>query len=372
MARQLDILALEPFYGGGRRNMLETLVHYSKHRWTVLKLPPRRIERRLTAAAHWFAEQLTRHWVGRVDLLFTSEALNLADLYRLMPGLLKKPSVVYFHNNQLPHPSATSDSPLEMANLNTATAATEIWFNSLFHLRDFLARASALVARHPELSSHNPMPTLAAKAHLLRPPVDFAPIQETLMAGGQVPRKKRGIFVDTRDANVELLNAAFGTIARRGEKFELITVGPVEDLSPELPRTTLPENDEPGHIKAMLSSGIFVSTKDYCAADYRSIRAMAAGCWPIVPGTGCYPELIPQKIHATTMHDSTPHGLSAKLQDTWHLDQPQGYEDELADMLGQFDPMLACKAMDERLEQMRAHGSASSSQGAAGHADARR
>src|SRR6266536_659125 len=116
-----------------------------------------------------------------LDLFFTSEAMNLADLYRLMPTLLKKPSVVYFHDNQLPHPSATSDSPLEMANLNTATAATEIWFNSIFHSRDFLARASALVARHPELSGRKPMPELTAKAHLMRPPVDFAPIQETLL-----------------------------------------------------------------------------------------------------------------------------------------------------------------------------------------------
>src|SRR5215218_6870796 len=155
MSRQLDILALEPFYGGGRRHMLETLIHYSRHRWTLLKLPPRRIERRLTAAAHWFAEQLSRHWVGRVDLLFTSEALNLADLYRLMPQLAKKPSVVYFHSNQLPHPTTKSDNTLDMVNLNTATAATDIWFNSLFHLRDFLSRASAFVARHPELSSRN-------------------------------------------------------------------------------------------------------------------------------------------------------------------------------------------------------------------------
>src|SRR5438045_1095787 len=164
MSRQLDILALEPFFGAGRRNMLETLIHYSRHRWTLLKLPPRRIERRLTAAAHWFGEQLTRHWVGRVDLLFTSEAMNLADLYRLMPTLLKKPSVVYFHDNQLPRVGSTSNNPLEMANLNTATAATEIWFNSLFHLRDFLARASALVARHQELQGRNPMHELTAKA----------------------------------------------------------------------------------------------------------------------------------------------------------------------------------------------------------------
>ena len=84
MAHQLDILALEPFYGGVRRVMLDSLIHCSRHRWTLLKLPPRRIERRLSAAAHWFAEQLSRHWVGRTNLLFTSEAMNLSDLYRLV------------------------------------------------------------------------------------------------------------------------------------------------------------------------------------------------------------------------------------------------------------------------------------------------
>src|ERR1051325_7735815 len=107
---QLDILALEPFYGGVRRVMLDAVIHCSRHRWTVMKLPPRRIERRLTAAAHWFAEQLSRHWVGKLDLLFISEALNLSDLYRMVPTLLQKPSVVYFHSNQLPAQDATSDN----------------------------------------------------------------------------------------------------------------------------------------------------------------------------------------------------------------------------------------------------------------------
>src|SRR5215218_9498196 len=121
MSSQLDILALEPFFGGLRRSMLETLVRCSRHRWTVLKLPPRRMERRLTTASNWFAEQLSRHWVGRVDLLFTSEAMNLASLFRLMPNLVGKPSVVYFHENQLPHVGTNTDAPLDLVNLNTAT-----------------------------------------------------------------------------------------------------------------------------------------------------------------------------------------------------------------------------------------------------------
>src|SRR5580658_9284357 len=106
MSTQLDILALEPFYGGIRRHMLETILRCSRHRWTLLKLPPRRIERRLSVAASWFAEQLSRHWSGRVDVLFTSEAMNLASLYRLVPAAARPPSVVYFHSNQLQTPRA--------------------------------------------------------------------------------------------------------------------------------------------------------------------------------------------------------------------------------------------------------------------------
>src|SRR5439155_16974405 len=326
MSSQLDILALEPFFGGGRRDMLETVIRCSRHRWTLLKLPPRRIERRLTAAAHWFAEQLTRHWVGRVDVLFTSEALNLADLYRLMPNLLKKPSVVSFPNNPPPPPTATSDSPLDVANLNTAAAAHEIWFNSMYHLRDFFTRAASLVARHPELSSRNPMPELTHKAQLLPPPVDFNPIQEAL-ADGQIPRRKRAMFVETRDANVAVLNSALSQLARRGEKFELVTVGPVEELSETFRRTTLPENDELAHVKAMLGCGIFMSTKDNCPCDYRGVRALAAGCWPVVPQAGFYPEMIPQKMQPSAMYDGSPADLASKIQDVWDLELPPGYED---------------------------------------------
>jgi len=353
MARQLDILALEPFYGGGRRHMLETLIHYSKHRWTLLKLPPRRIERRLSVAAHWFAEQLSRHWVGRVDCLYTSEALNLADLYRLMPNLSRKPSVVYFHSNQLPSPSATTDNPLDMANLNTATAAQEIWFNSLFHLRDFFTRAATLVQRHPELSGRNPLPVMTAKAQLIYPPVDFNPINDMLLQG-DVKRRKRAIFVDTRDANVKLLNSALAMLTRRGEKFELITIGPVEELSPDLPRVTLAENDDFGHVKAMLTASIFVSTKEDCPCDYRGIRAMAAGCWPVVPEVGCYPEMIPAKLREYTMYDGTAADLVNRIQDVWNVELPGGFQQEQSEILHRYDPMTACKMIDERLEELAA------------------
>ena len=50
------------------------------------------------------------------------EALKLAN--RLIPDLLKKPAVVYFHSNQLPDPSDPKQSPFDLVNMNTASAAT--------------------------------------------------------------------------------------------------------------------------------------------------------------------------------------------------------------------------------------------------------
>jgi len=351
MSSQLDILALEPFYGGGRRLMLETLIRCSRHRWTLLKLPPRRIERRLQAAAHWFAEQLSRHWVGRVDLLFTSEALNLADLYRILPALSRKPSVVYFHSNQLPDPNAEKSHALDFVNLNSATAATEIWFNSLFHLRTFLNRATALVERHPELSSRNPMQSITSKSHLMPPPIDLSLIHD-IRSAQSIRRDKHTIFVDTRDADIRLLNSACAMLTRRGENYKLITVGPLDDLSPDLPRTTLSENDERSHAEALFQSSVMISTKRDASSDHHAVRALAAGCWPVFPNSGVYPELLPKFLHSSCLYDGSVDQLASRVQDMWHLSHPDGYESDLERILHQFDSIAACKAMDDRLEEL--------------------
>jgi hypothetical protein len=352
MTRQLDILALEPFYGGIRRVMLDSVIHCSRHRWTLLKLPPRRIERRLTTAAVWFAEQWSRHWVGRTDVLFTSEALNLSDLYRFMPNLLKVPSVVYFHDNQLPPIDARNEGPLDLINLNSAAAATEIWFNSLFHLKTFLGKATALVKRLPELAGRNPLPTVTGKARVMTPPVGFAHVQD--MVQEDIERDLRTIFVETRDADNNLLNAALSILQRRSENFRLITVGPVDELSPDLPRTTLPENDQNAHLRGLLSSTVFVSTRRDATSDHHAVRALSAGCWPLFPKTGMYRELVPQRLASSCLYDPYPEELAGHLQDVWHFSPPDGCEQDLADILHQFDPVVACRAMDERLEQLAA------------------
>jgi uncharacterized protein DUF3524 len=354
MSSQLDILALEPFYGGVRKSMLETVMRCSRHRWTLLKLPPRRIERRLSAAAHWFAEQLSRHWAGRLDLLFTSEALNLADLIRLVPELDDKVSVVYFHNNQLPDPDAReSQASNDLVNLNTAQAANELWFNSEFHINLFAYRAAAMVEKHSELSSRNPVPEMLAKSRLMLPPFDLN-LTSSIQMANPVKREPRTIFVSTRDADMELLNLGLATLSMRGERFKLLTVGPLEKLSNAFARVAIDENDEYAQTAALLRADVFLSTQRWAPVDLHAVRALTAGCWPIVPEDGVYPEIIPKKLRKSCLYEATADALSSRVQDVWHLHPEEDGSAEAAflESIKGFDAIVACKAMDERLNAL--------------------
>ena len=347
---QLDILALEPFYGGARRAMLETIVRCSRHRWTVLKLPPRRIERRLAVAANWFAEQLTRHWVGRVDLLFTSEAMNLASLAKLMPQLAHKPTVVYFHENQLPDVHTNTDAPLDLVNLNTAAAATEIWFNSEWHQKTFVARASTLIERHRSLGGVEALWEIQRKMLLVPPPIDMNAVHEATCA--KIARDPTALFVETRGADVGLLNEALAILRQRGQPFRLITVGPVEALSGDVPRQALPEVDDVAHARALCEAGVIVSVKPEAASDFLVVRGLAAGCRPVLPASGFYAELLPRPLQRTGLYDVAPEPLADRLQDAMGPYAHAVAGEDLRTTLRPFDPISTCKAIDEKFEEL--------------------
>jgi hypothetical protein len=339
-----------------RKSMLETVMRCSRHRWTLLKLPPRRIERRLSAAAHWFGEQLTRHWAGRLDLLFTSEALNLADLMRLVPGLEDRPSVVYFHNNQLPDPDGhDTGSAFDLVNLNTAQAALELWFNSEFHLNLFAYRAAAMVEKHPELASRNPVPDMLSKSRVMMPPFDLH-LTTSVQSSHPVKRQPRTIFVNTRDANIDLLNLGLSALSMRGERFNLLTVGPLEKLSTTFTRVAIDENDEYAQASALLRADVYLSTLRWAPVDLFAVRALTAGCWPVLPEDGFYQEMIPKSLRSRCLYDGTPDMLASRIQDVWHLHphEESGIDAAFREAIKGFDAITACKAMDERLNALAA------------------
>jgi hypothetical protein len=282
--------------------------------------------------------------------------MNLASLVQLLPVLADKPSVVYFHENQLPDVKTNTDAPLDLVNLSTANAATEIWFNSDWHRKTFLLRAKALIDRHPEMSGpgHDVVFQLKKKASVMSPPVDFSAVSAALNGGG-VERDGTALFVETRDGEIGLLNKALAILRDRKETFRIIAVGPATGLANNrdgIALEQIPESDVAAHVRALCEAGVFVSVKPDATSDLFVVRGLAAGCRPVLPATGFYRELLPPTLQKSCLYEPHPVDLANRLQDALSPFQPAVRRDELRRTLAPFDPAAACRQFDERFEEL--------------------
>ena len=204
--------------------------------------------------------------------------------------------------------------------------------------------------RHPELASRSPVPQLTSKAHLMRPPTDLRLVGQ-VRAADKIKSDPTAIFVETRDADKELLNGALQQLHERGRQFRLITVGPVEHLRVDWPRKTLSESDDMSHVRGICECGIFLSVKPSAAFDIEAIRGLLAGCRCVFPDGGVYPELLPESMHPVCLYQPHPESLGERLESAmdgaefWDVEEPR-------QALRSFDALAACRAFDERLEQL--------------------
>jgi hypothetical protein len=79
-----------------------------------------------------------------------------------------------------------------------------------------------------------------------------------------------------------------------------------------------------------------------------------------MPNSGVYRELIPEGLHSSCLFDGRADQIAGRLQDVFHLEQLGGYDAQQLLILRRFDPVVACRAMDERLSDL-ASASASAS-----------
>ncbi len=158
---RLRILALEPYYGGSHRAVLDGLVQRIDAEWTLLTLPARKWKWRMRGAAITMAQQAralaaepSRAAADRpFDLVFASTFLNLAE-FRGLAGALDRavPAIVYFHENQLVYPNrhtAEWDFQFPLTNITSALSAEACVFNTRWNLDRFCRRDPRL---HPRVS----------------------------------------------------------------------------------------------------------------------------------------------------------------------------------------------------------------------------
>ena len=349
MAKQLDILALEPFYGGVRKQTLESIARHSRHRWTIFKLPPRRMERRLNTAAVWFSQQFSRASGTRCDAIYSSDAMNLADFVRMVPDLAHKPSVAYFYGNQF---AIEADSQARMAMLSTANTASEIWFNSLFHMKSFLSNAAAFMDTHPELGGKQPVRSLIAKSQLVHPPVEIvAPSKDSKMVDAD--RKGRTICLDCRESQPKIFAEVLTQVVGRKEPVAIYILGKAPaNIPSSIPIVIVDGKSEAELIRTLRHCEMYISAQPAETFDPLAMRAMALGCIPILPQLGFYAEFLPKNLRAWCLHDGTAADLLSRLMDLWYLRRPAVARKELDDIFDRYTPILATRNFDRRLEYL--------------------
>jgi len=309
---RLRILALEPYYGGSHRAVLDGLVARIDAEWTLLTLPARRWKWRMRGSAISMAADVrARAASGAVtghppfDLIFASTFVNLAEFRGLVGPLLGDvPAIVYFHENQLVYPNrhtAEWDFQFPLTNVTSALAADACIFNSAWNLERFIAEIPGFIGEFPDHHPAGLAEQVAEKSQVIAPPFDPAAFDAT-----PVTRSVRMRIVWPHrwehDKNPEEFFAAVMGLADEGLDFEVAVAGQsfreTEGLMRQAAGTLgdrLVHCDQPAsraEYAALLSSAdVAVSTANNEFFGLAMVEACYAGCMPLVPDRLAYPEL---------------------------------------------------------------------------------
>lgn len=160
VVKLMNVVALEPYYGGSHKAVLDGLVKHTNCTWRLLAMPARKWKWRMRGAAISFAQQLNGELQSgeldsnSIDLFFASTFLNVAEFKGLLdPAFSNIPVITYFHENQLVYPvrfEAEWDMHFALTNITTALASDGCLFNSTYNLESFISQITELFKKFPD------------------------------------------------------------------------------------------------------------------------------------------------------------------------------------------------------------------------------
>ena len=332
------LLAIEPYFGGSHRAFLENLRDLSAHDWELQTGEPRFWKWRMRSFPLSLAERQREWWrtadpddIPLPDAIFATSMLDLPCYLghlsqaltdpqatqtekRYCQHLLNIPIALYFHENQLTYPispQSTPDFHYGYSNLCSALLATEVWFNSDYHRRDFINAAIQFVNKMPDDHGIHQLDKLEDKSRVLPPGFCWVGASENARAEAvhQIPSMShkplrigwvaRWEYDKRPDRFVELLAKLDG----EGCAFQLILLGPRSDDVSEL------KVIEEHYADKILFNAKAESTEEYriwlqqmdyviSTADHEFFgiavcEAISAGAIPVLPKHQSYPELVP-------------------------------------------------------------------------------
>jgi len=322
----MNVLALEPWYGGSHKTFLKGLVANSAHTYHSITMAARFWKWRM----HGGAVTLARKAVQAVesgftpDLIFASSMVNVPAFLALTRSAMPNvPVVVFFHENQLTYPlpeGKPRDYTYAYINYLSCLAADRIVFNSQFHFDAFMEALPTLLRTFPDYTHLNTVQEIRAKSTVLHLGMDLQShdaFAEDYSPHRWGPGMEPPIVLWNQrweyDKNPEAFFRLMNRLDDIGCTFRLILAGEhFEEQPPEFERAFKRyaerilhygyAEDFEEYSRLLHRADLIVSTSIHEFFGIAVMEAIYCGCHPLLPNRLSYPELIPETLHHPLLH----------------------------------------------------------------------
>ena len=329
-AALMNVLFLEPWYGGSHRRFADGLAAHSRHDVRCVTMAARSWKWRMQGGAVTLAEKAREMADGAEawapDLVVATDMVNLpAFLALTRDRFARVPVLLYLHENQLTYPlredaaAAPRDLTYAFVNVLSMLAADRVVFNSRYHHDEFFGALPDLLRRFPDYTHVGHLPGLLAKSSVLHLGVDLAALDAARPAAEARRAREPGppvVLWNHRweyDKDPEAFFRVVNRLDDAGARFRLILAG---ETFAETPPAF--EAGFRRYADRVLHYGYAESIEDYAALLWRSdivvstsrheffglsmLEAIHCGCHPLLPDRLTYPELVPESLHRPLLH----------------------------------------------------------------------
>ena len=316
----MNVLLIEPYYGGSHRTWADGYRRRSKHHVELLTLPAQFWKWRMMGGAVTLS-RLYRQLSIRPEIILASDMFDLSTfraLTRTETSTL--PVALYFHENQLTYPLGSRQKhgwQYGFINYTSALSADVVYFNSSYHRDAFFNELPKMLKHFGDLNELETVALLKQRSSVLPLGLDLRrfdnhrPKQKTsskpplIVWNHRWEEDKNPVaFLQTLYELVEL-DIPF-QVALVGENFRQ-SPHEFEEARKRLGKRIIQygfvENFEE-YARLLWRADYVISTSNQDFFGSSVAEAIYCGCIPLVPCRLNYPHLIPSDLHHECLYSS--------------------------------------------------------------------
>ena len=360
----MRIALLESYYGGSHKAWADGYRRFSRHDVDLITLPAQFWKWRMQGAAITFARLLET----KPDVILASSMIDLSIFRALTRDrLADTPIAMYFHENQLSYPQSRRQNHgwrYGFINYVSALCADASFFNSQFHLEDFMAQLPRMLKHFADYNELQTIADIRARSSVLPLGIDLRRFDQ--YRGECTTNDPSVILWNHRwehDKDPAMFVQSMIELAELGYAFELAFTGEQFGEAPQafqLAQSRLSDRIiQLGYIDSFAEYARLLWRADYVVSSARQeffgvsvCEAIYCGCIPILPDRLNYPYLIPQAFKSACLYKDDR--LAAQLR--YHLDKDLALDAKtLGDEISRFDWQVMAPQYDAELEELANH-----------------